>query len=99
MANWIRGAVLVVAAVVVLGFLLHFVLWALMMAVGIGFLLLAWSVAHRHPFMAAGLVVLGAVVLLRWGGFWYWLLPLGIVAALLLGAWELARRFVHSRAR
>jgi pimeloyl-ACP methyl ester carboxylesterase len=70
-----------------------------MMAVGVGFLLVAWALAHRHPFLAAGLVVLGGVILLRWGGFWFWFLPLGILAALLLAVWELARRLVHPRAR
>jgi hypothetical protein len=95
-AGWVRGAVIVVALVVLGGFLLHLVLWALMMAVGVGFLLLAWSQAHRHPFVSAALVVVGVVVLLRWGGFWFWLLPLGLLAAAALAAWELlGRRAAH----
>lgn len=86
---WVRTILLAMAALVLLSLVIHVVIWALLVGLGLVVLLEAWSLHHRHPFAAVALGIVGVLILFRFGGFWFWFMPVLVVAALLVAVYEL----------
>lgn len=87
------GIILVVVGIVV-GFLVHLLIWGLMMGFGILGLMAAWYLRPRHPVLSIAILVLCLWYFLRLAlGVWFTLWPWIVVALVFLVAWDVVQHF------
>jgi hypothetical protein len=98
--RWLMMIAGILVGLLVLGWIIHLVLWGIGAALVVGVLWYAWRLWPRHPWIAGGLVALmlvalGRLVLGLWLSLWPWLLA----AVVLIGLWDLWQRGGGSQRR